>query len=171
MKTVQSITMVLAGVVMTANLIAQAPPATDEHAAHAAHAKAAQNKPAAHKHGMMDDHKMMAACKMMMQSHEHDMGAMKMMDSKLEGLVAKMNAASGPDKSEAVAAVVNELVAQRSAMRDHMSSMQTGMMQHMMGHMQMGKQSTASAMKCPMMQAMHATLKGSKGVDDHAKHH
>lgn len=43
-------------------------------------------------------------------------------DQKLEELVAKMNAAQGEAKVDAIAAVLNELVAQRKQMRQHMGT-------------------------------------------------
>lgn len=86
------------------------------------------------------------------------------MDKKLDGLVATMNAATGPKKVEATVAVVNALVTQRKTMHEKMSAMQTGMMEHM----QMGKDSMSM---CPMMQQMHASQKDSSTPDDHSKHH
>jgi hypothetical protein len=76
---------------------------------------------------------------------------MKAADQRLDDLVGKMNAASGTDKADATAAVVNEMVTQRRTMRDGMMKMQQGMMAHMMGHMQAGKDSMAM---CPMMKQM-----------------
>ena len=91
---------------------------------------------------------MSAACKAMMADHEKMMAGMKTADQRLDGLVAKMNAATGQAKSEATAAVVAEMVAQRKSMRDEMMSMHHRMMVHMMEHMQAGPQSMAM---CPMM--------------------
>jgi len=48
-------------------------------------------------------------------------------DQKLDELVAKMNAAQGEAKVDAIADVVNELVAQRKQMRQHRGA-GTGMM-------------------------------------------
>jgi hypothetical protein len=62
-----------------------------------------------------------------------------------------MNAASGPGKVDAIAAVVSEMVAQRLTMRDGMMKMEHGMMTHMMEHMQAGKDTMASG---PMMKSM-----------------
>ena len=114
----------------------QAPP-------HAPTAKAkAQSKMAA---GMA------AKCQAMMADREKMMTEMKAADQRLDDLVAKMNAASGTDKADAVAAVVSEMVSQRRAMRDGMMKMEDGMMGHMMEHMQAGKDSMAT---CPMMKQM-----------------
>ncbi len=53
--------------------------------------------------------------------------------------------------SDATAAVVNEMVTERRAMRDRMMKMQDGMMAHMVEHMQAG---TASMAMCPLMKPM-----------------
>jgi hypothetical protein len=99
--------------------------------------------------GMAAD--MAAKCQAMMADQEKMMAEMKAADQRLDDLVAKMNAASGVDKAEATAAVVNEMVTQRRTMRDGMMKMQHGMMAHMMEHMQAGKDSMAM---CPMMKQM-----------------
>ena len=99
--------------------------------------------------GMAAD--MTAKCQAMMADQEKMMAEVKAADQRLDDLVAKMNAASGVDKAEATAAVVNEMVTQRRAMRDGMMKMQQGMMAHMMGHMQAGKDPMAM---CPMMKQM-----------------
>ena len=54
------------------------------------------------------------------------MEQMKANDAKLDELVAKMNAATGDAKVDAIAAVVTEMVAQRKAMRGHMAPMPHG---------------------------------------------
>ena len=64
---------------------------------------------------------------------------MRMMDSlnaRLDTLVRRMNRATGNKKVTAMADVINELVAQRKAMQEHMRQMmesRQGMMMHMMG--------------------------------------
>jgi len=107
---------------------------------------AAKAKPKA---GMAAD--MAAKCEAMMADHEKMMTGMKAADQRLDDLVVKMNAASGAEKADTTAAVVNEMVAQRRTLRDGMMKMQQGMMAHMMDHMQAGKDSMAS---CPMMKQM-----------------
>jgi len=99
--------------------------------------------------GMATD--MTAKCQAMMADREKMMTEMKAADQRLDNLVAKMNAASGAEKADATAAVVNEMVTQRRAMRDGMMKMEGGMMGHMMEHMQAGKDSMAM---CPMMKQM-----------------
>lgn len=89
-----------------------------------------------------------AKCQTMMAAHERMMADMQAADQRLDALVAKMNAASGQEKVDAVAAVVSEMVAQRKTIRDTMMKMHEGMMSHMMEHMQAGKESMAM---CPMM--------------------
>lgn len=119
------------------------------------------------KSGMMDD-KMMAKCTAMMQKREQMKADMKAMDDKLDGMLATMNTATGSEKTDAIAAVVNEMVMQRKATQEKMASMQAEMMQHMMEHMQMGKQSMSM---CPMMQAMPMPKSDTGKPDDHSKHH
>ena len=110
------------------------------------HAAMAQAKPQA---GMPAD--MAARCQAMMAGQEKMMAETKAADARLDALVVKMNAASGMEKADATAAVVNEMVIQRRTMRDGMMKMQHGMMGHMMEHMQAGKDSMAV---CPMMKQM-----------------
>jgi hypothetical protein len=111
--------------------------------------------PAEHKMEMPGKHGMMGE-KMddsMMAHHKEMMAKMEAMDARLDELVKKMNAATGSKKSDAVAAVVNELVTQRKQMRDDMMAMAPEMMKHMMAHMRMGmmKDMDDSMAKCPMM--------------------
>ena len=130
-----------AAVVISAmpSLAGQLPPGTPQ----AAPAKA---KPQS---GMAAD--MAAKCQAMMADQEKMMTEMKGADERLDDLVAKMNAASGLEKANATAAVVNEMVTQRRTMRDGMMKMQHGTTTHMMEHMQAGK---ASMAMCPMMKQM-----------------
>jgi hypothetical protein len=64
---------------------------------------------------------------------------MRMVDSlnaRLDTLVSRMNRATGNRKVTAMVDVINELVAQRKAMHEHMRQMmqsRQGMMRHMMG--------------------------------------
>jgi len=94
---------------------------------------------------------MAAKCKAMMAEMDRMMAATKTADEGLNDLVAKMNAAAGMEKADAIAAVVNEMVRQRRTMRDGMMKMEQDMMGHMMEHMQAGKDSMAT---CPMMKQM-----------------
>ena len=68
----------------------------------------------------------------MMAERQQMMADMKAMDQKLDDLVAKMTAAKGNDKIEAIATVVKELVAQQTQMRSRMMTMHEGMMKQMM---------------------------------------
>lgn len=103
--------------------------------------------PDAQKPGMMPD------CAAMMQEHEAMQKHMAEMDSKLQGLVDDMNKAKGSAKVDKTAAVINELVAQRSMMAKQMMDMQPKMMEHMMEHMKSGamKGMADSMSSCPMM--------------------
>jgi hypothetical protein len=116
------------------------------------------------KPGMMDEKKMDES---MMAHHKEMMAKMEAMDARLDELVKKMNAATGSKKSDAVAAVINELVVQRKQMREHMMAMQPEVMKHMMAHMRMGmmKGMEDSMSECPMMKSMAPTK------DAHSEHH
>jgi len=105
--------------------------------------------PAGEKHSMMPD------CAAMMQKHDAMQKHMAEMDAKLQTLVAEMNKAKGSAKVEKTAAVVSELVAQRSMMQKQMMEMHPKMMEHMMAHMKSGmmKAMASSMSGCPMMGA------------------
>ena len=107
----------------------------------------------------------------MMAMHKEMMTKMEAMDSKLDDMVKKMNAAKGNSKVDATAAVVNELVAQRKQMRAHMMAMQPEMMKHMMEHMHSGMMK--GMMECPMMKGMAGPSAEPKkpAADEHSQHH
>jgi hypothetical protein len=75
----------------------------------------------------------------MMARHQAMMTEMHAANQKLDDLVAKMNAAGGNDRIDAMAAVINELVAQHKNMGAGMMSMggmmSTGKMMSMPGGM------------------------------------
>ncbi len=62
-----------------------------------------------------------------MAKHQKMMAEMESMDAKLDSLVAAMNAATGDNKVDAIAAVLEELVGQRKVMREKMQHMIQGM--------------------------------------------
>ncbi len=111
----------------------------------------------------------------MIAMHQEMHSKMVAMDSKLAELVAEMEAASGRRRTDAVAAVVTELVAQRRAMREMMIGMRPQMMRHMAQHMTSGMmQGMRQSMgECPMMQQMSAAaMPVDEGVDQgHEAHH
>ena len=103
----------------------------------------------------------------MMAERQKMMAAMQATGQKLQDLVAKMDAARGGEKVDAVAAVVKELVAQRTDMSGRMMMTQDRMMGHMMQHMMLmqggmmsmmnrGSQSGAmqSLENCPVMKGL-----------------
>lgn len=94
-------------------------------------------------------------CAAMMQKHEAMQKHMAEMDVKLQGLVDEMNKAKGSAKVDKTAAVVTELVAQRSMMQKQMMEMHPKMMDHMKEHMQSGmmKGMADSMAGCPMMKS------------------
>ena len=59
----------------------------------------------------------------MMGGNPSMMAAMDSLDHRLDSLVDRMNRAGGNQKVAAMAAVINELVAQRKLMRSHMRQM------------------------------------------------
>ena len=105
--------------------------------------------------GAHHDGDMKADCEAMQAKHKAMMEKMKAQDATLDALVAEMNAAKtskAPDAMEKpMAAVLNELVAQRKAQRAMMMEMQPEMMGHMSRHMGMKMHGEAGGMDCPMM--------------------
>jgi hypothetical protein len=96
----------------------------------------------------------MPDCAAMMQQRDTMMKHMADMDAKLNTLVDEMNKAKGSKKVDRMAAVINELVAQRGMMAKEMMQMQPAMMEHMMEHMQSGM--AKSMADCPMMKEMQS---------------
>lgn len=92
---------------------------------------------------------MKAECQAMMAKKQEMHDQMKAKDAALDKLVAEMNAAKGDAMAKSMAAVINELVAQRKASHSMMMDMQPAMMGHMMQHGDM--QGSKGAMECPMM--------------------
>jgi hypothetical protein len=121
----------------------QAAPMTGHHKAHVARAK--------------HDTDMKAECQAMMDKKQEMQDKAGAMDASLDKLVAEMNAAKGSKEVGALekpmAAVINELVAQRKASQAMMAEMQPAMMTHMMRHMR--RHGTKGAMECPMMKTGH----------------
>jgi hypothetical protein len=110
----------------------------------------------AHK-GMMAG-KMGGHCAMMMQTHQKMESDFKVQDAKIKELTAAMDKATGDQKITAMAALLKELVAQRTGRHAMMDNMQSQMMEHMMEHMQ--QDGKAGMMQCPMMKGMM----GGKGM-------
>ena len=79
-----------------------------------------QNNPAQH------DHATPPAQGTVMQQQQAMMANMQAEQQKLDDLVAQMNAATGPDKVERIAAAVNEL----ATMHKRINGMMTMMMRH-----------------------------------------
>ena len=101
------------------------------------------------------DADMKAECEAVMAKKQAMEGKLQAMDVTLDALVATMNAAKPEvDMEKAMAAVINELVAQRKASRAMMMEMQPEMMAHMLHHMH--AQGTKGALECPMMKKGNA---------------
>ena len=96
---------------------------------------------------------MKAECQAMMAKKQEMQDKLQAMDATLDKLVAEMNAAKESKQPGALespmAAVINELVAQRKATRSMMMEMQPAMMAHMTHHMQ--RHGAKGEMECPMM--------------------
>ncbi len=103
--------------------------------------------------GVKHDADMKAECQAMMAKKQEMQDKCQAMDATLDRLVAEMNAAKDSKEPDALekpmAAVINELVAQRKASRAMMMEMQPAMMAHMMHHMH--THGTKGAMECPLM--------------------
>jgi hypothetical protein len=113
-----------------------------------------------HKHGAATAKPaadMKPECEAMMAKKKEMEDKLQAMDATLDKLVAEMNAAGAENKVDAmekpIAAVVNELVAQRKASRAMKTEMESVMMAHMMKHMEMAgtKAGKKSMTDCPMM--------------------
>jgi Skp family chaperone for outer membrane proteins len=122
----------------------QAAPMTGHHKESAAKAK--------------HDADMKTECQAMMAKKQEMQDKLQAMDATLDKLVAEMNTAKGSKEVDAMekpmAAVINELVAQRKAAHSMMMQMQPAMMAHMTTHMNM--HGTKGAMECPMMKTGNA---------------
>lgn len=70
----------------------------------------------------------MNGCMSMMQGMQKMPAALKEMDDRLAPLVADMNKATGSEKVDRMAAVLNEMTAQRKQMHDQIAGMMSGMM-------------------------------------------
>jgi hypothetical protein len=101
---------------------------------------------------------MKAECQAMMAKKQDMQDKHRAMDAKLETLVAEMDAAKSSKEVDALerpmAAVINELVTQRTALSAMMMEMQPAMMTHLMRHMD--KDGAKGAMDCPMMKPGNA---------------
>ena len=113
----------------------------------------------------MDD-KMTAGCQEMMAKKEKMMADMKAQDAELTEHVAKMNRATGAEKTTIMAAVVTHMVELRISTDAQKAKMEAAMMAHMMEHMSMG---AASMSGCPMMKGMGDM--DEKSPDSHKAHH
>jgi hypothetical protein len=111
-------------------------------------------------HPMMSGEQMQAHMRQMTQRYEE-------MDSRLNGLVEKMDRARGNARIEAIEAVVRELAAQRQTLRGMDRQMQAAMMQQMAQHMGAGMMTgmQQGISGWPMMQGMDG------GTSGHMMHH
>ena len=83
---------------------------------------------------------------MMAKHHKEKMAMKKEMDERLDAKVAEMNSAKGENRVEAMAAVLNELVAQRKEMHQRHNKMR----EHMMDMKKSGAMGSGEC-RCPMM--------------------
>lgn len=117
-----------------------------------------------------DQESMAAQCQAMMARHQSMMAELQAAQQRLDDLAAQMDAASGAEKVDAMAAVVKELVKQQRLRQTEMMEMHPQMMHHAMEHMRaMGESGgMGSMMDCPMMQGTSASPPPS---DEPSKHH
>ena len=106
----------------------------------------------------MMEGKMMERCEAMKEQKQKMKEGMKAQNAELTEHVAKMNSAPEAKKVGLMAAVITQMVEQRTTMDARKAKMQEEMMQHMMQHMQMGKESMA---QCPMMKDMSEKSAGT----------
>lgn len=135
-----------------ANTLAAQPPAAARASQQpAAPAPSAEAKKQSQSPTMMGQNMMAMRQKMMADS--------KAADAQLQPLVDKMEAAKGPAKVDAMAAVLTELVRQRTIARGHMDQMSQMMMPNMMGMMMQGMTADMRKMaaQCPMMKGFSET--------------
>lgn len=95
----------------------------------------------------------------MMAMRQKMMADSKAADAQLQPLVDKMNGAKGRAKVDAMAAVLTELVRQRTAARGQMDQMSHMMIPNMMGMMTQGMTADMRKMaaQCPMMKGFGET--------------
>ena len=95
----------------------------------------------------------------MMAMRKKMMADQKESDARLQPLIDKMNAAKGSAKVDAMAALVTELVRQRTTDRQSMNQMSQMMMPNMMGMMMQGMTADMRklAAQCPMMRGFGET--------------
>ncbi len=83
----------------------------------------------------------------MMSMHAQMMTDMKAMDARLDQKLAAMNKAKDKNKVEAMAAVINEMAAQRKELMSKMAAMHDQVMMHMGGQMGSADGATPGAAK------------------------
>jgi hypothetical protein len=115
---------------------------------------------------MKMDGKMMAGCEEMMAKKGKMIADMNVQDAELTEHIAKMNRATGAEKTTIMAAVITHMVELRISTDAQKAKMEEAMMAHMMAHMQMGANSMSG---CPMMKG--AGVLDGKSADEHNVHH
>ena len=143
MKTMASLIVILAVVLMPFSLLAQqqqpasqsetasGPASTEQQPAPGEQLMPAQTEPES------PDSPMMQRCNAMMAQADEVMEKIDEMEKTLDKEVAAMNAAQGQKKIDDMATVINALVSQRKEMRQMMTKLHHGMMYHMMAHKEM----------------------------------
>jgi len=83
------------------------------------------------------------SCQAMQVQKLEMMEHLQAQDAELAKQVARMNRAPADKKVDLMAAILTQMVKQRSVMHTRQAKMHEGMMQHMAQHIQMGKESLA----------------------------
>lgn len=99
----------------------------------------------------------------LMPHHQRMMTKVKEMDAQLEEKVKAMNEATGEQKVAAMAAVLNELLAQRKVMHRHMSAMQGRMCKMMDQDESRGRMHWMSG--CPKMKMKQGKMDLPEGLE------
>ena len=100
----------------------------------------------------MSASEMQEHCKDMMKQRAQLTADLKAEDADLTEQITRMNGAPTDKKLDLMAAIITNLVQQRTALNVRRETMQTAMSTHMADHMQMGKDSPS---QCPMMSSLH----------------
>lgn len=142
--------------------------------AHQTVVKPASERTAGEGHGRMmagQQERMMDRCRAMMDRQRQMKEEFSAMGARLDELLEAMKEASGEEKVQAMEAVLEELVAQRSQRHGMMMANREETRRHMMEHMAAMHEMGASMMeRCPMMRGMEDPVE-EETEDPHAEHH
>ena len=100
------------------------------------------------------------------------MSDMRALDTYVQALISKMNEATGVEKTDAIADVVNELVWQRTQIHEEIMALQSKIIGYIENRVGTGmSHGMHSAEDCPMMQMMTDPTGGEPNEEAAAHHH